>query len=296
MTRVYGVIGWPVAHSRSPAMHNAAFAALGVAATYVRFPVAPDALADALRGLRALGIAGANVTIPHKSAVLPLLDVVDDAARVLGAVNTIVRDTDGRLCGTNTDAGGLVAALREAGARLEGANVLVLGAGGAARAAVYGLARAGASVTVAARRADAARSLGAMTNDAVPAVSTLTHAALPAVSTLTLNEAPALRAAFARADLVVQATSATLHIDGDDATARAFVAALPLDALRREALVTDLVYAPRETALLMVARAHGAQTLDGTAMLLHQGALAFTEWTGLDAPLAVMRAALDAAL
>lgn len=296
MTRVYGVLGWPVAHSRSPAMHNAAFAALGVDATYLRFPVAPGALADALRGLRALGIAGANVTIPHKSAVLPLLDMVDDAARAIGAVNTIVCDADGRLRGTNTDAGGLVAALCEAGARLDGANVLVLGAGGAARAAVYGLAQAGASVTVATRRADAARSLGAMTNDAVPAVSTLTHAALPAVATLTLDDATALRAAFARADLIVQATSATLHVDGDDSAARAFVARLPLDALRRDALVTDLVYAPRETALLTAVRAHGAQTLDGTAMLLHQGALAFTEWTGLDAPLAVMRAALDAAL
>jgi len=294
MTRVYSVLGWPVAHSRSPAMHNAAFAALGVDATYVRFPVAPDALADALRGLRALGIAGANVTIPHKSAVLPLLDAVDDAARAIGAVNTIVRDADGRLRGTNTDAGGLVSALREAGARLDGANALVLGAGGAARAAVYGLAQAGASVSIAARRAEAARALGAMTHGVRSAVSTLTLGALPVVSTLTLGDATALRAAFARADLVVQATSATLHVDGDDAAARAFVAALPLDALHSGALVTDLVYAPRQTALLTAAGAHGAQTLDGTAMLLHQGALAFTQWTGLEAPLAVMRAALDA--
>lgn len=273
MTRVYGVLGWPVAHSRSPAMLNAAFAAAGVDASYVRFPVSPDALADAVRGLRALGIAGANVTVPHKTSVLPLLDSVDDAARAIGAVNTVVRGEDGRLHGLNTDAGGLVRALVEAGARLEGARALVLGAGGAARAAIYGLAGAGAEVTVAARRQEAARALW---HDA-----------------LSLSDETGLRTALTRADVVVHATSATLLGDEDRAT-RLFLAQLPLEALRPGTLVTDLVYTPRDTALLRAARAHGARTLDGTAMLLHQGALAFERWTGLPAPLEAMRAALDA--
>ncbi len=273
MTRVYGVLGWPVAHSRSPAMLNAAFAAAGVDASYVRFPVAPDALADAVRGLRALGIAGANVTVPHKTSVLPLLDSVDDAARAIGAVNTVVRGEDGRLHGLNTDASGLVRALVEAGARLEGARALVLGAGGAARAAIYGLAGAGAEVTVAARRQEAARALW---HDA-----------------LSLSDDTGLRTALTRADVVVHATSATLLGDDDRAT-RLFLAQLPLEALRPGTLITDLVYTPRDTALLRAARAHGARTLDGTAMLLHQGALAFERWTGLPAPLEAMRAALDA--
>lgn len=279
MTRVYGVLGWPVAHSRSPAMHNAAFAAVGIDATYVRFPVEPHAIADAVRGLFALGIAGASVTVPHKTAVLALLDSIDDDARAVGAVNTIVSlahapGHEGALLhGTNTDVGGLVRALREAGAELSGAHALVLGAGGAARAAVFGLVRAGALVTVAARHVERARSLSS--------------------SALALSDEAGLRDALGRADLVVQATSATMQT-GDDGEARAFVAQLPLEALRPEALVTDMAYAPRDSALLVAARAQGSRTLDGTAMLLHQGALAFELWTGLPAPLAVMRAALDA--
>lgn len=279
MTRVYGLLGWPVAHSRSPAMLNAAFAAMNVDASYVPFPVESYALADAVRGLLGLGIAGANVTVPHKTAVLALLDSVDEEARAVGAVNTIVRLASApggeraRLRGANTDVGGLVRALVEAGAVLGGARALVLGSGGGARAAVYGLAQAGAHVTLAARHADAARTL---CEDA-----------------LALGDGAALRAALERADIVVQATSATMHT-GDERIARAFVASLPLDALRPGTLVAELVYAPRDTALLVAARARGARTLDGTAMLLHQGALAFELWTGLPAPLDVMRAALDA--
>ena len=272
MTRVYGVLGWPVAHSRSPAMHNAAFAAAGLDARYVPFAVEPGALADAVRGLRALGIAGVNVTVPHKTSVLPLLDSVDEAARAVGAANTVVREADGRLHGTNTDAEGLVRALVEAGALLDGAQALVLGAGGAARAAVFGLRRAGAQVTVAARNVGAA---SAFSGDVVA-----------------LGDHASLRAAFARADLVVQATTATMAA-AEHAHARAFVDALPLVALRRGTLVVDLVYAPRDTALLLAARGGGARTLDGLAMLLHQGALAFELWTGLPAPLTVMRAALE---
>jgi shikimate dehydrogenase len=270
MTRVYGVLGWPVAHSRSPAMQNAAFEAAGIDATYVRFPVAPDALGDAVRGLRALGIAGANVTVPHKTAVIAHLDTIDESARAVGAVNTLTISEDGSIRGANTDVGGLVRALTEAGATLAEARALVLGAGGAARAAVAGLRGAGAHVTVAARRVEEGARLGAPTLD--------------------LADRDALADALAAADVVVQATSATMQ---GDAAARTFVEALPLASLRPGALVTDLVYAPRDTLLLRAARAHGARTLDGLAMLLHQGALAFELWTGVPAPLPAMRAALE---
>jgi shikimate dehydrogenase len=277
MTRVYGVLGWPVAHSRSPAMQNAAFAACGIDATYVRFPVAPDALGDAIRGLRALGIAGANVTIPHKSTVLAHLDAIDESARAVGAANTLIFEEKGVVRGANTDVGGLVQALVEAGAKLSGAHAVVLGAGGAARAAVAGLQGAGARVTVAARRPEEGARLGA--------------------PTLALADREALAHALATADVVVQASSATMKGSATGhggAAARAFVDALPLAALRPGTLVTDLVYAPRDTLLLREARAHGAQTLDGLAMLLHQGALAFELWTGIPAPIAAMRAALEA--
>jgi shikimate dehydrogenase len=277
MTRIYGVLGWPVAHSRSPAMQNAAFAASGIDATYVRFPVAPDALGDAIRGLRALGVAGVNVTVPHKEAVLAHLDALDESARAVGAVNTLIVSERGTIRGANTDAGGLVRALVEAGAVLAGAQALVLGAGGAARAAVAGLRGAGAHVTIAARRPEEGVRLS------VPAVG--------------LANRGALADALAMADVVVQATSATMHGGAGgqgDAVARAFVEALPLAALRPGALVTDLVYAPRDTRLLREARARGARTLDGLAMLLHQGALAFELWTGVPAPVAAMRAALEA--
>src|SRR6185436_18645924 len=151
MTRVYGVFGWPVAHSRSPAMHNAAFAALGLDAVYVPFAVPSNKLARAIEAASALDVAGINVTLPHKSAIMPLLARVEPVAQAIGAVNTVVRD-GARLIGTNTDAEGLARALREAGVELTAARVVVLGAGGAARAAVVGLGQAGATrIDVAAR-------------------------------------------------------------------------------------------------------------------------------------------------
>jgi shikimate dehydrogenase len=156
---VYGIFGFPVAHSRSPAMHNRAFEALGIDARYVPFAVAPEHLADAVRGVRALGIRGLNITLPHKTAIVPWLDEIDAVARAVGAVNTVIRDGD-HLKGTNTDAEGLTRALIEGGAKLSGVHATVLGAGGAARASVVGLARAGAArVRVAARQRDRAQAL-----------------------------------------------------------------------------------------------------------------------------------------
>jgi shikimate dehydrogenase len=278
VTAIYAVLGWPVAHSRSPAMHNAAFAALGLDALYVPLAVPPARLPAALAALRALGIAGANATLPHKAALLALLDEVEPAARAIGAVNTIVRDGS-RLLGANTDAEGLARSLQHAGVALAGTRALVLGTGGAARAAVVGLAAAGAGqIWVAGRRPDQAQQLSAELR---------AHCAPCALQACDLARLPP--AALAACDLLVQATSATL---GDGAHARTFAAAIPLAALPAHAVVCDLVYKPLHTALMQRASERGLRTVDGLGMLLHQGALAFERWTDQAAPLDVMRAAL----
>jgi shikimate dehydrogenase len=277
--KLYGILGWPVWHSRSPAMHTAAFEASGVDAAYVPFGVPPSRLPEAVAGLAALGVGGVNVTLPHKAAILPLLDRVEPGARAIGAVNVVVREGR-KLTGTNTDAPGLVRALGDAGFEPKGADVTVIGAGGAARAAVVGLGRAGAAhIGVAARRPEAAERLVAELAGAVGAAG-LTAAAL---------DSKDCRSLFRRAALLVQATTATMD-DGPDASR--FAASLPLDLLPEGAVVTDVVYVPRETAVLRAANRRGLTIVDGSGMLLHQGALAFERWTGRTAPLEVMRAAL----
>jgi shikimate dehydrogenase len=277
---VYGIFGFPIAHSRSPAMQNRAFETLGIDARYLPFLVAPEHLADAVRGVRALGIRGLNITLPHKTAIMPWLDSIDPVAREVGAVNTVIRDGD-QLRGTNTDAEGLTRALLEAGAKLAGTRATVLGAGGAARASIVGLARAGASkIHVVARQRERAEAL----------VSDLrTSLDGPILDACDLAST-SLVSVFAETDLLVQATSATL--DGTPA-AQSFTNGLPLGALPATALVTDLVYKPLQTSLLRAAEARGLLTLDGLGMLLHQGALAFELWTGRPAPLVPMRAALS---
>ena len=276
--RVFGVLGFPVAHSKSPAMHNAAFRALGLDAVYVPFAVEPGALGDALAGVRALGLGGVSLTLPHKEAALSLMDEVESEARAVGAINTVLHTRRG-LTGANTDAKGLASALVEAGIVLRGCDVVVLGAVGAARAAVMGLRGAGAGrICVAARRVRQAERLIAT----LPASDT-EHSA----SSL----GPELAGSFAGADVLVQASSATL---GDTPEARAFASALPIDRLPQHCVVHDLAYSPLVTSVLERAREHGLQTVDGLTTLLHQGALAFERWTGRDAPLAVMRAALYA--
>jgi shikimate dehydrogenase len=280
MTATYGIIGWPVEHSRSPAMHNAAFRAKGIDAVYVRFPVHPDDVGEAVRGLKALGVRGANVTVPHKEAVIPYLDELSREARAMGAVNTIVRDNE-RLIGHNTDAPGLARALEDAEVKLEGARIVVLGAGGAARAAVVGLAQRGASrITIAARRADQAQALAEQLAHACPCPLAACGMAAEQVAS-----------SFEEATLLVQSTSATLATAPD---AGNFAACLPLEVLPSDATVIDLVYKPRETAVLARAKLRGLKTVDGLGMLLQQGALAFELWTHLHAPVQVMRAVLEA--
>jgi len=272
-----GIFGWPVAHSKSPQMHESAASALGIELRYERFEVAPDELADAVERKHEAGIDGYNLTVPHKEAIMALIDEVAPAARAIGAVNTVAR-VDGRYIGHNTDAPGLVRSLEEAGVQVGDARVVVVGAGGAARAAVVGLANAGASeITVLSRRPEQGealvRSLGAHVECALDAAP--------------LSEASW---SFETATLLVQATSATLE---SNPGAFAFAAALPIDALPAEAAVVDMVYKPLKTSVLTRAEERGLSIVDGLGMLLHQGAIAFEMWTGFEPPLDVMRSALN---
>lgn len=275
-TNIVGLIGWPVSHSVSPPMHNAAFAALGLDWCYVPLPVPiepSDRIGEAVRGLRALGLRGANVTVPHKQAVMPHLDWLTPAAQAIGAVNTIRVEADGALSGDNTDAPGFVADLREHGVEPMGKNVIVLGAGGSARAVVYGLAASGAlDILIVNRTLDKAESLAAQMQALFPNC----RMAAPPFAHQLADVAD-------QADLIVNTTSLgmTPHIEG-----------LPWDPtvpFRANQAVYDLVYNPPQTRLLQKAVADDAQAIGGLGMLIWQGAIAFERWTGLAAPVDVMR-------
>lgn len=278
-TRITGIIGWPVAHSLSPPMHNAAFKALGLDFAYVPFPVAPERLAAGVAGLAALGVAGFSVTIPHKVAILPLLDRVTPEAELIGAVNT-VQVEEGRLTGYNTDGIGLLSALSsKLGFLPEGRNVLVLGAGGAARSAVasLGLARAG-RVEVANRSPEAGRALAEAMRERLPWTA---FASQPI-------DRVADRGYLASFDLVVNTTSVGMAGDG--------FAGLDLAALKPGACVYDMVYAPPVTPFLAQAEALGVPWANGLGMLAAQGEAAFRIWTGVAPPEGCMERALAACL
>ena len=265
-TRTAGIIGWPVEHSLSPAIHNAAFAALELDWIYVPLPVPPGEAPAAVRGLRALGFAGANVTMPHKTEAADATDTLTDDARRLRAVNTIVVDDDG-IGGHNTDAPGFDRFLRrDAGFDPVGRTALIYGAGGAARATALALARAPvAALVVAVREAARARLL----LDALEG--------LPAeVRVVSFDEAAA-----ETADLVVNATP---------------IGSLRLPRLGEGAVVIDLPYHPAITEVQTAARTAGAIAFGGLGLLLHQAALSVELWTGQVAPLDVMSAAALAAL
>ena len=260
MTRL-GVLGWPVAHSRSPAMQRAALRATGLDGwAYQLLPVPPELFDETVRALPAAGFLGANVTIPHKEAALALADEATETARAIGAANTLTFE-DGRILAENTDAPGLLAAL-EPVCDPAGRRALVLGAGGSARAAVWALLRAGAAVSVWNRTLERSR---------------------------TLAEDLGARAVAApeAADIVVNCTS--VGLSDPEATFKT----LPLDADDWDAgtCVVDMVYRAGGTKLLNAALARGASVVDGTGILLAQGALSFERWTGKAAPRAAMREA-----
>ncbi len=282
-----GLLGWPVSHSRSPAMHNAAFQAAGVDGVYLPLPVSPDRIEAAVRGLVALGFGGANVTIPHKQAVIPFLDELSPAARAIGAVNTIVVRADGSLFGDNTDAPGFLADLSAQGIRLSDlvtGGALIFGAGGSGRAIVYALATAGIPILLAARRSEQAQHLITDLLPHLPSYAQLRS--LPPDPAPDFG--PLLRSLAPSAPrLIVNCTSLGM-------TPRVDVSPWPDDVpFRRDQIVYDLVYNPPETRLLAQARACGARGLNGLGMLLHQGALAWEQWVGRPAPLAAMSVALQ---
>jgi shikimate dehydrogenase len=264
MARRLGVLGWPVAHSRSPAMHNAALAELGMTGwRYQALPVPPELFAETACALGDSSFAGANVTIPHKRAALELADSASDGARAIGAANTLMFAADGTIAAENTDAPGLIAAID---AELAGRRALVLGAGGSARAAIWALREAGAAdVAVWSRTPERARALA----DELQARAV----AEPEPS-----------------DVLVNCTPIGLHAEPDELAQLA----LTRERVGDYPLVVDLAYRDSATALVEAARAAGARAIDGIDVLVAQGALSLQLWTGRVAPIETMREAARA--
>ena len=263
-TALYGVIGNPVRHSLSPALHNAAFSATSLNAVYLAFET--EDIEECLKGIRAFGIKGASITIPFKTRVMPFLDEIDPLAERIGAVNTIVNDC-GRLKGFNTDATGALKALEDK-IKLPGMTCLIIGAGGAARAIGFMLKKQGAAVWIANRSRKRGEAL---------AVSL----GCPFIPLDEIREA--------KGDLLVQTTSVGMYPDIDQCP-------VPENILKQGMVVMDIVYHPHETRLLKLARDRGCLTINGVDMLLYQGAEQFRLWTDHDPPVASMRHALKEAL
>jgi len=268
---VAGVMGWPVAHSRSPQLHGHWLERYGIDGAYVPLAVPPDCLAQALRALAALGLRGCNVTVPHKEAALALVDTAAPAAARVGAVNTVVVEADGRLTGHNTDGFGFLETLRTTlpAWRADAGPAVVLGAGGAARAVVAALVDAGApAVRLVNRTPERAASLAGSLGGPV--------AVVPWEERATALGGAAL---LANTTTLGMAGQAPLHLD--------------LTALPADAVVTDIVYAPLETTLLAAARARGNPVVDGLGMLLHQARPGFKAWFGVEPTVdAALRAAV----
>ena len=273
-----GLIGYPVAHSRSPQMHNAAFREIGFEAVYALWETPPGTLAERVASLRALAMLGANVTIPYKEDIVPMLDECDVLANRIGAVNTIVKH-NGRLMGYNTDAPGLIRALAEypgSPFHVYDKATIILGTGGAARAAAVALVDAGArSVSILGR--DQARIDALLHQWHSSTIHKFVHGAL--------FGSVAAKDSLKTADLVINATSIG-HSSGNDPLL------IDVNLLPTGSLVMDMSYNVELTPLLQAAQAQGCFVMDGLPMLLYQGTLAFELWTGQDAPIEVMRKAI----
>lgn len=269
-TKIIGIFGYPVEHTLSPAMHNAAFELLGLDYCYLPFLVHPYALQQAVESVRALSLLGVNTTVPHKESVMPFLDEIGREAEFLGAVNTIV-NKDGRLTGHNTDGRGFMLSLTEKGVDVSGKKVLVIGAGGASRAISYYLSEQAGELVIYNRSKEKRDAL----------VSDLGRIRTNVSGLERLDSADG-SGGIEQFDLIVNATP--LGLGQDDP--------LPFDPslLREKQVVCDLIY--KKTALLAAAEQKRCLTVDGLGMLLYQGALAFELWTGLPAPVGVMKNAL----
>ncbi len=275
LSDLVGVFGYPVAENPTIVMQEAAFCAKGLNWRYLNIEVRPEQLADAVAGLRAFNMHGINLTIPHKIAIIPLLDALSPEAELMGAVNTVVVE-HGKLVGNNTDGKGFVQSLREdAGMDPAGKRVVFLGAGGAARAMAVEMALAGVShITIVNRTPERGLSLLELLNEKTPAQAEFEHwqgdYSVPDGT-----------------DILANATSIGLFPDVEA------IPAIDLNSISPELLVCDVIPNPPHTAFLQAAAMHGARTLDGLGMLVGQGAIAFKMWTGVDAPTDVMREALE---
>jgi shikimate dehydrogenase len=272
-TKLYGIFGYPVEHTFSPGMHNAAFRNLGMDACYVPFAVSPEKLLDAVKAIRPLGICGLNVTVPHKEQVIAYLDELSDEARLIKAVNTI-EIRQGMLIGHNTDGRGFLRSLKQdAGFNPKGKSFLFIGSGGAARAVGFSLALVGAKKIV------------FYDSDMLKA-DTLASDIRESTGTSTESIAEDFLPTYAaEADCIINATPLGLK--------KSDLLPIPKKLIMKKHLVCDLVYNPKETALLKTAKTSGARRLSGLGMLLYQGIIAFEIWTGKKAPVRVMQRALS---
>lgn len=263
-TKIVGIFGYPIEHSLSPLMHNAAFSALGLDIRYIAFKVSPYDLQDAVRSIRALNLLGVNITIPHKEKVIPLLDIVDEETSFIGAVNTIV-NSENILTGYNTDGRGFINSLTEEGISFEGKNILIIGAGGASRAISYYLSEKAAALLLYDIDKPKAEKLISELSEFRKGVKHLND----------IKDA-------GKPDIIINATPLGLKPDGP----------LPIlpDVITPDMVICDLIY--KNTRFLQEAKNRGARTLNGAGMLLWQGVLAFELWTGVKPPVDVMRQSL----
>lgn len=271
-TKLVGVMGWPVEHSLSPQMHNAAFAALGLNCCYVPLAVPPERVGQAVDGLRAMGFLGCNVTVPHKQAVQAYLDEISADAQAVGAVNTLVPRPDGSWAGYNSDVPGFIMSLTEEGFQPKGKRALILGAGGAARSVAYALIQAGAAVTLMNRTPSRAEALA---KDLLALFPAATLQALPLSTHL-------LREQAEQAELLVNCTTVGMWPHQE---ASPWPEELPYPP---HLTVFDLVYNPLRTRLIAQAEAAGARTISGLKMLVYQGAISFRWWFDVMPPVDVM--------
>ncbi|GAV24381.1 shikimate dehydrogenase [Carboxydothermus islandicus] len=270
-TKLTGIIGYPLKHTLSPRMHNEAFKALNLNYLYLPLEVAEDSLPQAISGLKAFNFRGINVTIPYKEKVFPFLDEVATEAKTIGAVNTIVHDR-GRLIGYNTDAPGFLLSLKENGVEVTGKKVLLLGAGGAARAVAYALLTAGAELVIANRTIDKAKEL-AKDFRGVGKISEI----------LELGEKPLSLEPY---HMVVNTLPLGMHPYENQ------MPAVDFTGVTSDFVAYDLIYNPAETKFLKASKEKGARTINGLSMLLWQGVLAFEKWTGVSPPVEVMKKAI----
>lgn len=275
-TRLVALLGWPVRHSLSPILHNAAFAELGLDLVYLALPTPPESLRAVVEGLGAVETIGANVTVPHKEAVAGLCDRLTDEARAVGAVNTLLWEPDG-LVGDNTDGIGLETVLRRDIGVRPSVSAVVLGTGGAARACAVALGRLSTSVTFVGRRPEAAG----------PVAEVARESGASDARVVDLADRAGVATVVDAADLVINATP--LGLEDEDLPA-------PFMGLHPGQIAYDLVYRPPDTPFLVAAKAAGAETYHGLGMLVAQAAESFRRWTGHDAPDATMSAAGLAAL